>query len=132
MTSEYFDYAQFYKKNRELTIQAKDRIKQQLVKAKNSFKNMFVQDYTEWVLYESNGSSRLNKVSREIIAAYCPFSVEYRNKLAQNPSYTAGIERYERIRRDKKKRADSMENTLIKNKGTITEELQDYFNYLDM
>ena len=132
LTSEYFDYAQFYKKNRELTTQAKDRIKQQLVKAKNSFKNMFVQDYTEWVLYESNGSSRLNKVSREIIAAYCPFSVEYRNKLAQNPSYTAGIERYERIRRDKKKRADSMENTLIKNKGTITEELQDYFNYLDM
>lgn len=132
LTSEYFDYAQFYKKNRELTTQAKDRIKQQLVKAKNSFKNMFVQDYTDWVLYESNGSSRLNKVSKEILAAYCPFAVEYRNKLAQNPSYTSGIERYERIRREKKKRADSMENTLIKNRGTITEDLQDYFEYLDM
>ena len=132
LTSEYFDYAQFFKKNRDLSTQAKDRVKQQLVKAKNSFKNMFVQDYTDWVLYESNGSSRLNKVSKEILAAYCPFAVQYRNKLAQNPSYTAGIERYERIRRDKKKRADSMENTLIKNKGTITEDLQDYFNYLDM
>lgn len=132
LTSEYFDYAQFFKKNRELSQQAKDRVKQQLVKAKNSFKNMFVQDYTDWVLYESNGASRLNKISKDILAAYCPFAIQYRSKLAQNPSYTSGIERYERIRRDKKKRADAMENTLIKNRGTITEDLQDYFNYLDM
>ncbi len=88
LTSEYFDYIQFYKKNRDLTADAKERIRTSLQRAKNSFKEMFVRDYTIWVLFEGNGSPRLNKVARQILFTYCPFSSEICESLVQNPLYT--------------------------------------------
>ena len=96
LTSEYFDYAQFYRKNHDLSPDAKEKIKLQLQRAKNSFKEMFVMDYMVWVAYESDGSPRLNKVTRTILSKYCPFPVQVRTKLAQNPSYKDLIEYYEK------------------------------------
>ena len=86
LTSEYFDYAQFYKKNNELSSDAKEKIKSDLVRAKNNFKEMFVKDYCVWVLYESSGSPRLNKVVRGILFTYCTFAKEIRDKLEINPN----------------------------------------------
>ena len=45
LTSEYFDYMQFYKKNTELSKDAKEKLQNSLVRAKNSFREMFVRDY---------------------------------------------------------------------------------------
>lgn len=56
LTSEYFDYVQFYRKNSELSTDAKEKIKTALTKARNSFKEMFVNDYIIWVVYEGKGS----------------------------------------------------------------------------
>lgn len=95
LTSEYCDYIQFYKKNHDLTADAKDKIKSAMQKAKNSFKEMFVRDYIIWILYEGNSSPRLNKVARSIIAVYCPFSKEIRSKLKSNPMYKEMLEKYE-------------------------------------
>ena len=130
LTSEYFDYAQFYKKNHDLSVQAKDKIKQNLVKAKNSFRNLFVQDYTEWVLLESRGSQKLNKVSRAILCEYIPFPRETREKLKQNPTYTQIIEKFERHNMERLKKATNIETTLIKHKGKVTEDLQNYLDFL--
>lgn len=94
LTSEYFDYIQFYKKNHDLTADAKDKIKAAMQKAKNSYKEMFVRDYLTWIIYEGNSSPRLNKVARAIIATYCPFSKEIRDKLAVNPLYKDMLEKY--------------------------------------
>ncbi len=132
LTSEYFDYAQFFKKNHDLSQQAKDKIKQNLVKAKNSFRGMFVQDYTEWVLMESKGSQRLNKVCREILVEYIPFPKKIRDVLRQHPSYGQGIEKFERHTAEKLKKATNIETTLIKHKGKVTEDLQNYLDYLNM
>ncbi len=88
LTSEYFDYIQFYRKNHELTAEAKERIRSSLQRAKNSFKEMFVRDYIIWVMFEGNGSPRLNKVARRIMLTYCPFRKELRETLANNPLYT--------------------------------------------
>ena len=94
LTSEYFDYVQFYKKNSELSTDAKEKIKNALSKAKNSFKEMFVRDYITWVLFEGAGSPRLNKISRQIMLTYCPFPAELREKISANPMFKDMIERY--------------------------------------
>lgn len=95
LTSEYFDYIQFYRKSHELSADAKERIRNALQKAKNSFKEMFIGDYMLWILYESAGSPRLNKISRNILFTYCPFSADVRKQLAGNPLYKELAEHYE-------------------------------------
>lgn len=87
LTSEYFDYIQFYRKNSELSPDAKEKIKTGLTRAKNSYKEMFVRDYIQWIYYEGSGSPRMNKVVRKIYFKYCPFSKSIRDKLASNPMY---------------------------------------------
>ena len=94
LTSEYFDYIQFYKKNRELSADAKEKVKLSMQKAKNSFKEMFIRDYESWIIYEGSGSPRLNKVARTILFTHCPFSKEIREKLKANPLYKEMMDRY--------------------------------------
>ena len=88
MTSEYFDYIQFYRKNLELSPEAKEKVRTSLQRAKNSFKEMFVHDYIIWVLFEGTGSPRLNKVARRILFSYCPFPASLNASLEQNPLYS--------------------------------------------
>lgn len=95
LTSEYFDYIQFYKKNQELSADAKEKIKSEMARAKNSFKEMFVRDYMTWILFESGGNPRMNKIARKILFTYCPFRAEIREKLKENPLYREIVERYE-------------------------------------
>lgn len=95
LTSEYFDYIQFYKKNRELSPDAKDKIKLAMQKAKNSYKEMFIRDYISWIIYEGAGSPRLNKVARTILFSYCPFAKEIRDRLKSNPLYKETLNRYD-------------------------------------
>lgn len=131
LTSEYFDYIQFYKKNRDLSADAKDKIKLSMQKAKNSFKEMFIRDYSSWILYEGAGSPRLNRVARSILFTYCPFSKEIRNKLKVNPLYKETMERYD-IKQGQK--IHHMNNLFqkIKNMGAdIPAEIQGQRNYLD-
>lgn len=87
LTSEYFDYMQFYKKNNELSKDMKEKLQNSLTRAKNSFREMFVRDYITWILYEGNGSARLNKVARRILFLYCPFPASMDEALEQNPMY---------------------------------------------
>ena len=107
LTSEYFDYIQFYRKNRELSADAKDKIKLSMQKAKNSYKEMFIRDYEAWVLYEGVGSPRLNKVARNILFTYCPFKKEVREKIGANPLYKQPMEKYN-IMNSKNQRRISM------------------------
>lgn len=112
LTSEYYDYLQFYKKNHELTEAAKEKVKSALTAARNNYSIVFARDYEQWVLYESSGSSRLNKVSRLIFAKYCPFNKTIRENLQANPAYTKDFEQFERHRHPQKKRVDTICRTL--------------------
>lgn len=88
LTSEYFDYIQFYRKNHDLSSEAKEKVRSGLQRTKNSFKEMFIRDYIMWIMFEGNGSPRLNKVSRKILFTYCPFPKEICENLRQNPLYS--------------------------------------------
>lgn len=111
LTSEYFDYVQFYRKNHDLSNEAKEKIKTALTRAKNSFKEMFIYDYIVWVAYESDGSPRLNKVSRSIIGKYCSFPSQIREKLKSNPTYKDIFTYYDTHQAQKIHR---MENLILK------------------
>ena len=93
LTSEYFDYMQFYKKNTELSKDAKEKLQNSLIRAKNSFREMFVRDYLTWIFYESNGSARLNKVARRILFLYCPLPASMDAGLEQNPMFSELLSR---------------------------------------
>lgn len=84
LTSDYCDYAQFFAKNRDLSYDTKEKIKETLKKCRNSFKEMFLSDYALYMMYEAAGSCRLNKTSRFIIFRYCPMGAEIREKLKTN------------------------------------------------
>ncbi len=93
LTSEYCDYIQFYRRNRDLSAEAKERVRSSLQRAKNSFREMFVRDYVVWIMFEGTGSPRLNKVARQILFTYCPFSADICEMLDQNPLYSELLSR---------------------------------------
>lgn len=87
LTSEYCDYLQFYKKNRTLTEDQKEKLHDQLKKYSNHYNQVFMSDYITYMKFEKSGSLRLNKISRQILFAYCPFSKELREKMTASPQY---------------------------------------------
>ncbi len=131
LTSEYFDYIQFFRKNNDLSPDAKEKIKIGLQRAKNSYREMFVRDYIQWIYYEAAGSPRLNKVVRRILFRYCPFSSSYRERLAVNPLYKEPLEKYQiRIAHDMHRLQNVMRK--IQNSGRpIPPELQQQKAFLE-
>lgn len=93
LTSEYCDYAQFYKKNNELSQDTKEKIKLALARSRNSFKEMFVRDYIVWVSFEAKGSPRLNKIVRQIMVSYCPLTKDARKTISSNPIFSEIFEK---------------------------------------
>jgi hypothetical protein len=111
LTSEYMDYLQFYKKNKDISEEGKEKIKNQIKKYRSISKDVFISDYIIWLNYESNGTIRLNKFTREILYKFCPFSKEIRQKLITHPSFTQLENRYENHRA---KQAKDLENRYSK------------------
>lgn len=130
LTSQYFDYIQFYKKNRDLSADAKDKVKLSMQKAKNSFKEMFIRDYESWILYEGSGSPRLNKVARGILFAHCPFAKEIRDKLKINPLYKETMDRYDIKQSQKIHHMDNLFQKLKNTGAEIPQELKAQRDFL--
>ncbi len=116
LTSEYSDYIQCYRKNRDLTDDRKEKVKAQLVKGKNNTREVFVQDYEQWIKFESQGGMKLNKPSREILATYCPFNREIRQNLETQPAFAEAIGRYNRETQKKVKELELRYRALEKTK----------------
>ena len=69
------DFSNHIKKNSSLSTENKEKLKTDLKKYSNNYKNVFIADYLSYIKFESAGSPRLNKVSREILFTFCPFSL---------------------------------------------------------
>ncbi|MBP3265573.1 MAG: cyclic nucleotide-binding domain-containing protein, partial [Clostridiales bacterium] len=130
LTSDYFDYVQFYRKNRDLSPEIKEKIKSSLQRAKNSFKEMFIRDYTLWVMYEGNGSPRLNKVARQIMYTYCPFDSVLAAKNKVNPIYTEIIERSDIKKAQRLHRLETLEKKVVASGQTVPETLKTEILYV--
>lgn len=131
LTSEYCDYAQFYRKNRDLSADAKEKVKLQMIKCKNSYKEMFIYDYIQWVCFESTGVPKVNKVVREILFTYCPFSEPIRNVLMINPLYQEFVDRHKVKMGQKVHHLDNLYQK-IRNEGReIPEEIAKYRRFVE-
>ncbi len=123
LTSEYTDYAQFYKRNHDLSPEAKEKIKLSLQKSKNSIKEMFIRDYSTWIMYEGKGAPHLNKIARSILFTYCPFPASIRESLKAHPLYSSLIERYQLQTNQKLHHLEMVCSKVEKNGYTVPEEI---------
>lgn len=98
LTSEYGDFIQFYRKNRELSDDKKEKLKLQIQKCRNNSREVFVLDYENWIRHESQGGLLLSKPVREILATYCPFTKEIREKIGEQPMFRDAMARFSRER----------------------------------
>lgn len=133
LTSEYMDYIQFYRKNRDLSDEAREKVKLQIQKARNNSREIFLIDYEFWVKSESNGSMKMNKVAREILATYCPFEKALREKLGVQRPYEVAMARHGRNCLKKKQEFDLRIRSIQKETSDVPEEiLTTYSFYADL
>lgn len=132
LTAEYCDYLQFYRKNRELSTEAKEKIKSALLRGRNNYREVFVKDYQNWMKYESKGSYRLNKIAREILITYCPFAKPIREELKGNPMYESALHRLDLLNAKTVQRIQGVYDKYQKAGGRITQELTDNLEYYEL
>lgn len=125
LTSEYMDYIQFYRKNRELSEEKKEKLKAQIQKSRNNSREVFVTDYDAWIRSEANGSIRLNKVAREMLATYCPFEKTIRERLKAQPMFADAMTRYIREKNLRLRELDLRQRVLEKEGKEIPGEIVD-------
>lgn len=125
LTSEYADYIQFYRKNKDLTPDKKEALKNQFTRCRNNMREIFVYDYIIWMKFESAGAIRLNKIARRMLATYCPFSRDIRQKVVSQPIFEEAMSKFERERQKKLKELQLRFKALEKKGAEITQELKD-------
>ncbi|MCX7708261.1 MAG: hypothetical protein N2484_00255 [Clostridia bacterium] len=118
LTSDYTDYIQFFKKNKDLSDEAKEKIKAQIQKYNNRLREIFTADYEVWINYESKGILRLNKVVRSILYKHCPFPKSIRLSLEKQPAFSDISIQFNNLRA---KKAKEIENryTMLKRSGIV-------------
>ncbi len=129
LTSEYSDYLQFYRKNKELSEERKERLKAQIQKGRGSSREVFVMDYEQWITFESTGAMKLNKPVRDVMATYCPFSKDIREKLKRQPVFEEAMQRYYREKQKKIREVEGRYRALQRDNIELTEELVDTLDY---
>lgn len=123
LTSEYFDFVQFYRKNRELSEDKKEKLKLQIQKCRNNTREVFVIDYENWIKHEAQGGLCLTKPVREILATYCPFPKELRDKVSEQPMFRDAMARFQRERGKKAKEYDLKFKVWEKDQLEVPEEV---------
>lgn len=132
LTAQYCDYLQFYRKNHDLSTEAKEKIKSALLRGRNNYREVFVKDYQNWMKYESKGSYRLNKIARDILITYCPFAKQIREELKGNPMYQNALQRFELTNAKTVQRIQGVYDKYQKSGGKLTKELLDNLEYYEL
>lgn len=123
LTSEYSDFVQFYRKNRELSDDKKDKLKMQIQKCRNNTREVFVIDYENWIKHEAHGGLLLSKPVREIMATYCPFAKDIRDGIEEQPLFRDAMARFNREKGKKTKEYDLKFRVWEKDKVDVPEEI---------
>ena len=129
LTSEYMDYIQFYRKNRDLSDEAREKVKLQIQKGRNNSREIFLIDYEAWIKSESNGSMKMNKVAREIVATYCPFEKTLREKLGAQRPYEIAMARFGRNSMKKKQEFELRIKAVQRETPDVPQEIPDTYHF---
>ena len=132
LTSEYYDYTMFYNKNRDLSQDAKEKVKLAMARAKNNYKTMFVMDYANWILSESKGSVKLNKVVRRIFSAYIPFRAGICTNLMTNNTFTEYIQMYDLKKKQQLHRLRKLVQKFLAQGKSVPDVIENQIRLIDM
>ncbi len=128
LTAEYTDYIQGYRKNKDLSLETKEKIQQEFKKFRSD-RDRFVNDYSKWIGFESQGRPMANKVIRGMFYRQIPFSKEIREKVKDLPAYAEIHNRFINIRRKEIRGLQNKYQKYTKNGKTLPQELQDDINF---
>lgn len=129
LTSEYADYIQSYKKNKNLSQENKDKIKVQAQRYRNSLRDIFSSDYEAWIKYEAEGIRKVNKEVRAILYRYCPFKRTVREELINQPAFSGIAAPFENERKKFAKELESRYAYYVKRGHPLEPELEENLKY---
>ena len=132
LTSDFYDYFTFYRKNKELSAENKEKVKTLLKSSRNNMREAFTKQYTIWINFEAQGSIRLNKPERNILNKHCTFAKAYRSKVANHPMYEQVISRHEIKCSQALNHLKTMMDKVEKAGGVVPEEVIQGMEYLKM
>ena len=133
LTSVYADYIDTYRKNKNLTPEAKESIRLQIKRHNNNLRNIFTSDYELWLRYEYFGSRKLNREVRAIMYQFCPFRVSKRKQLIKQPAFSDIAIRFENERKKIVRELEKRYQHYIKTGHELEPELEDNLRfYKDM
>jgi hypothetical protein len=129
LTSVYSDYIETYKKNKNLTSDMKDRIRNQIKRHRNNLRNIFTSDYEVWMCHEYKGMRRLNKEARAILYQFCPFLRETRDELSKNPAFVEIATKFDIEREKTVREIENRYSNYVKRGHTLDMELEDNLRF---
>ncbi len=121
ITADYTDYVQFFKKNRDLSSEVKEKLAAEF-KRFRSDRDRFTNDYITWIKFESEGVLKMNKVVRSIMYRHVPFATAIRENISTQPAFIDIHTRFKNIRNRKLK---ELENRYRKYGDAMPPELQE-------
>lgn len=132
LTSDFYDYFTFYRKNKDLSAENKEKVKTLLKSSRNNMREAFTKQYTIWINFEAQGSIRLNKAERNILNKHCTFSKAYRAKVKSHPMFEQGISRHEIKQSQALHHLKTIIDKVEKNDGVVPDEVKKGMEYLKM
>ncbi len=127
LTAEYTDYIQYYKKNKDLTLETKEKIRENFKKFRSD-RDRFVNDYSKWIKFETQGRPMVNKVVRNIFYRHVAFPKETRDKLKELPAYSEIYVKYGNLKRKEIKRLKNKYHKYTKKGQPLPPELEENIN----
>jgi hypothetical protein len=128
ITADYTDYVQFFKKNKDLSIEIKEKLAAEFKRFRTD-RDKFANDYLLWCKYESEGVQRLNRVVRGIFYRHIPFHKNIREKLRGQPAFSEIHNRFKNIRGRQYKEHENRYKKYMNEAGQLPDVLQDNLNY---
>ncbi|GEM_PF-1513052 len=129
ITGIYFDYINFYKKNPNLSEEAKMKIDEH-VRNYRSNRERFAIDYLTYIEFESKGIAKMNRVLRDLFYRYIPFTKEVREKLKSIPIYEEIDTKYNNVLHRRIKEVEIKFKKYEKDPDGVPQEMKDYMEML--
>ena len=82
-----------------------------------------------WIYSEANAAMKLNKVTRLILATYCPFNKELRESLKSNAAFAEAMAAQQRMFHEKTREWELRIKKRENNNLTVPQEFYDTYDY---
>lgn len=130
LTGAYYDYVQFFRKNSRLSTEAKEKLHERIKGVRNNMKELFCEDYIVWLLFEREGTMKLNSVVRDIFYRYIPFKKDIRDTLETMPAFVELAQKFKNVRTRKFREYDNKFKKYRDPNGNLPELMQKFMDYL--